>query len=312
MNQKHISVLTNEAINILNIQKNGVYLDLTLGNGGHSSEILKIIKNGQGKLFAFDVDDQAIKASEKILSKISKNYEIIHSNYNDFESELLKRKITKVDGILMDLGVSQIQLNGSRGFSYNIDSKLDMRMDQNNDNLKTAEFIVNNYSERQLREIFIKNADEEDAYKIAKNIVKIRSKKHINTTFELVNIIKKSKIFRKINKHPAKKVFQAIRIEVNDELNILYNTLPKLLNFLNKNGVLAVISFHSLEDRIVKYFFNNCTRCFGDRNDDQRKTAKKVFEYMLLTKRVITPNIKEIQNNHSAKSAKLRAIKKIF
>lgn len=311
----HISVLKNEVINFLNVKKNGIYLDLTLGYGGHSSEILKIIKNGCGKLFAFDVDKSVLNVCNEKLSKISQNYEIIHSNYKDFDKEMLKRKINKIDGILMDLGVSQMQISdGKRGFSYIIDGELDMRMDQSNNNLITAKFIVNNYSLQQLRKIFIENGEEKYAYKIAKNIINYRKKKKINTTLELVDIIENSKINKNFQKkgHPAKKVFQALRIEVNNELNILKNTLPKLLSFLNKNGVLVVISFHSLEDRIVKNIFNQYSRSFGNRDDDCEKPKKHLIKFKLLTKHVLIPSNEEILLNHSSKSAKLRAIKKIF
>ena len=314
MEKEHIPVLKDEVIKILNIKKNGIYLDLTLGNGGHSSEILKIIKN-HGKLFAFDVDKSVIDNNIKKLDKISHNYEIIHNNYKNFAEEMLKRKITKADGILIDLGISSMQIaNGKRGFSYNINGKLDMRMNQDDNNLLTARYIVNNYTLQQLKNIFIENGEEKDAYKIAKNIIKYRKKKSIDTTFELVDIIKNSKTKKTLLRkgHPAKKVFQALRIEVNDELNILKNTLPKLLSFLNKNGILVVISFHSLEDRIVKNIFNQYTRYIGNRNDDCEKSKEYIIKFKLLTKHVIVPNDKEKENNPCSKSAKLRAIKKIF
>lgn len=300
---KHISVLKEEAIKLLNIKPSGIYLDLTLGRAGHASEILKRLTTG--KLIAFDLDKDAIKESEVILDKISKNYELIHSNYCYFDKYVKE----KVDGILLDLGVSSPQFDDpKRGFSYKVDAPLDMRMNQ--DNKISAKELVNSFSVNELTKILREYGEEKDAYKIASNIIKNRP---INTTFELVNIIKKSKSNRELNKkgHPAKQTFQALRIAVNDELNSLTVTLTKALQALKPDGRLVVITFHSLEDRIVKQAFNKVTKVIGNRNDDYKLPKKEEKEYLLLNKDVILPSEKELVNNPRSKSAKLRAIKKL-
>ena len=306
---KHIPVLEKEAIELLNIKPDGTYLDLTLGRAGHSSSILKRLKNG--RLIAFDLDESAIKESESVLSKISKNYFLVHANFKYFDNTLKQLSINKVDGILMDLGVSSPQFDDPRrGFSYNYDSLLDMRMDLNNK--LTAKKVVNTYSLSELTRIFREYGEEKDAYKIANNIIKARNKKEITTTFELVDIIKKSKTFKELSKigHPAKQVFQALRIEVNDELNSLKETLSKSLGYLNKDGRLVVISFHSLEDRIVKQEFNKVSKLVGDREDSNVIPINKL-EYQLVNKDIITPSSEEIIFNRRAKSAKLRAVRKL-
>lgn len=306
---KHISVLLNESINALNIKGNGIYLDLTLGRGGHASEILKRLTTGH--LYAFDLDEEAIKESEPRLKAISNNFTLIHSNYKYFSDILIKNNIDKVDGILLDLGVSSPQFDDpSRGFSYNYNSILDMRMDKSNG--KTAKDIVNNYSLKDLVNIFREYGEEKDAYKIALNIVKERETKLIETTFELVEIIKKSKSFKELNKkgHPAKQVFQALRIEVNDELNSLKETLDKAIKYLSPNGRLAVISFHSLEDRIVKQAFNNVSKIQGNRNDDY-SIPNNNLSYKLVNKDIIIPSNEELINNPRSKSSKLRVLERI-
>lgn len=302
---KHIPVLLKETIKILNIKPSGIYLDLTLGYGGHSKAILKKL-NKFGKLIAFDIDEDAIKSSSKLLKKFS-NFEIIYSNYKFFDIELKKRNINKVDGILIDLGVSSPQLdNVNRGFSYNKNAQLDMRMNKNNK--LTASFIVNNYSLSELNRIFKEYGEEKKAFRIASEIIKFRKKKKIDTTFELAYIIKKNKKNKK--KHPAKNIFQSLRIEVNDEINNLKEVLSKALYFLKENGVLVVISFHSLEDRIVKKKFNDMTKIIGNRDDTyDLPISKKEFE--LVNKHVITPSEKEKKENYRSRSAKLRAITKI-
>lgn len=300
---KHISVLKDEAIKLLNIKPDGVYLDLTLGRAGHSSEILK--KLTKGKLIAFDLDKDAIKESKVILDKISHNYELIHNNYRYFDQYVK----SKVDGIILDLGVSSPQFDDpSRGFSYKVDAPLDMRMNQ--DSKVSAKELVNSLSLNELTKILREYGEEKDAYKIANNIIKNRP---INTTFELVNVIKKSKSNKDLNKkgHPAKQTFQALRIAVNDELNSLSLTLTKALTYLKPDGRLVVITFHSLEDRIVKQAFNKVTRVIGDRNDDYKLPTKDKIEYTLLNKNVIIPSKQELINNPRSKSAKLRAIKKL-
>lgn len=299
---KHIPVLKDEAIKLLNIKPDGIYLDFTLGRAGHSSEILKHLKTG--KLIAFDLDKDAIKESKVILDKISHNYEIIHSNYCDFD----KYVKDKVDGILIDLGVSSPQFDDpSRGFSYKVDAPLDMRM--NLDSKLAAKELVNSLSLNELTKILREYGEEKDAFKIANNIIKSRP---INTTFDLVNVIKNSKSNKELKKigHPAKQTFQALRIAVNDELNSLAVALPKALNALKKDGRLVVITFHSLEDRIVKQAFNKVSKAVGNRNDDYQLPTKKEIEYVLLNKNVILPSEKELNSNPRSKSAKLRAIRK--
>ena len=300
---KHIPVLKEEVIKLLDIKPDGIYLDFTLGRAGHSSEILKRLKTG--KLIAFDLDKDALKESKVVLDKISKNYELIHSNYSNFDQYVKE----KVDGILIDLGVSSPQFDDpKRGFSYKVDSELDMRMDT--DNKITAKKLVNSLSVNELTKILREYGEEKDAFKIANNIVKSRP---INTTFELANVIKKSKSNKELNKkgHPAKQTFQALRIAVNDELNSLSKTLTKSLNALKPNGRLVVITFHSLEDRIVKQAFNQVTKVIGNRIDDYKLPSKEKIQYTLLNKNVIIPSTQELKDNPRSKSAKLRAIKRL-
>ena len=248
----HISVLLEESIKYLNLKNDSIVVDMTLGYGGHSSEILKRIKRGY--LFAFDQDTDAIKASELKLSKISDNYEIINSNFVNLKRELADRGIEKVNSILFDLGVSSPQLDTrDRGFSFHNDAKLDMRMDQNNK--LSAHVVVNNYSYEQLVDIFYKYGEEKYASSIAKKIIKVRSEKEIYSTNELVEIIKSSVPEKyKRDKHPARKVFQAIRIEVNNELEVFEKALIDSLDLLEVGGRICVITFHSLEDKICKKF----------------------------------------------------------
>lgn len=306
--EKHIPVLLNETIDLLQIKKDGVYLDLTLGRGGHSSEILKKL-NGTGLLIGVDQDITAIEESEPRLSKINSNFKLIKSNFKDLDKVLEQLNIQSVDGILMDLGVSSPQFDdGKRGFSYNFDAKLDMRMDQSQD--LNAEKIVNNYSLQDLTRIFKEYGEDKYSYQIAKEIVKEREKKPIESTFELVDIIKKSKPERELKKvgHPAKQVFQALRIEVNHELDFLKEALDKALKVLNHKGRLVVITFHSLEDRIVKNCFKRVAVIEGDRFD--LPLMKKAPDYTLINKKVIVANEKEINENRRSKSAKCRAIER--
>lgn len=307
---EHVSVLLNEAIEGLDIKEDGIYIDATLGRGGHSSEILKRLTSG--KLYCFDQDQEAIDYSSNRLKEISDNFEIIYSNFKNIKDELNKRGIKEVNGILFDLGVSSPQFDEDyRGFSYRFDSELDMRMDQNNP--LTAKKIVNTYSLNDLVRIFKEYGEEKYSYSIAKTIVKEREKKEISTTFELVDIIKKSIPTRELykDKHPAKQVFQALRIETNNELEVLKIALNDSLSLLKPGGRIVVITFHSLEDRIVKTIFKEKTFIKGDRRNDyiDPKNLKQV-DYELVNKKVITPSSNEIEVNHRSKSAKLRIIKK--
>lgn len=295
----HIPVLFNEVINSLNIKEDGIYVDLTLGRAGHSKEILKNIKNG--KLIAFDKDEIAIEESRSRLSEVSNNFILIHSDFKNLKNELTKIGINKVDGIIADLGVSSPQLNNQdRGFSYSKDCYLDMRMDQSQ-SLKAWD-IVNDWTEEQLITIFVNYADVKMPKRIANAIIKNRP---INTTFQLVDIIKSclpAKIVRQ--KNPAKTVFQAIRIAVNNELESLDVVLRDSIEILKEDGTLAIITFHSIEDRIVKKFFGDLIKS----KLDFKIPIQEEKKYIVKT---IYPTADEIEHNKRSRSAKLRILKKI-
>lgn len=302
----HYSVMLSEAIEGLNIKENGTYVDCTLGYAGHSSEILKRLK--RGFLFAFDQDMEAIKYSEKKLSEISLNFKIIHSNFENMKEKLNEEGIEKVDGILFDLGLSSPQIDdASRGFSFMNDARLDMRMDK--DSKKDAYMVVNNYSKEQLAEIFFKYGEEKLSNVIAKKIVDSRP---INTTTELVEVIKSAVGANYFFKsHPEREIFQAIRIEVNDELKVLEKVLPDAIEMLNKGGRISVITFHSLEDRIVKQIFKNNSEVdpiFKGMPDIPDMYKPKI---KLVNKKPILPSEEELKNNTRSKSAKLRIIERI-
>lgn len=303
----HKSVLLNESINGLNIKEDGIYVDCTLGYAGHSSEILKRLKKGY--LYAFDQDDEAILASKVKLNSIASNYEIIKSNFVNLKEELNKRGITKVDGILFDLGVSSPQLdNAYRGFSYHEDAKLDMRMDK--DNPLSAYQVVNDYSESDLITIFYRYGEERYSKSIARKIVDYRKNKKIETTLELVEIIK-SAVPEKYKRetHPAKRCFQAIRIEVNKELEVFEIALKDAIEILNTNGRICVITFHSLEDKICKEIFK--------KNSEVNKVFKGLpnipKEYMPRLKIIgkYTPTKEELDNNNRSRSSTLRIAEKL-
>lgn len=303
----HESVMLEEAIKYLNLKYDSTVIDMTLGYAGHSSEILKRIK--RGFLFAFDQDDDAIAASKLKLSQIGNNFEIIKSNFVHVKKELKKRNVQKVDAILFDLGVSSPQLDTSdRGFSFHHDAKLDMRMDRSN--TLSAYEVVNNYSYEELVNIFFKYGEEEYARSIAKNIVEARKEKEIYSTGELVEIIKRSVPEKyKRDKHPARKVFQAIRIEVNKELEVFENALKDALELLNVGGRICVITFHSLEDRICKNIFKE----YSTVEPSLAKLPVIPEEYQPKYKviGVVNPTEEEIARNHRARSAKLRIIERI-
>lgn len=307
---EHIPVLLNEVIENLNIKSDGIYVDLTLGRAGHSSEILKRLTTG--KLIGFDQDAEAIEASTERLSKISSNFEIIKSNFENVKEELNKRGITKVDGIMADLGVSSPQFDdGERGFSYRFDARLDMRMDQ--EQSLTAFDIVNTYDLKHLTQVFRDYGEEKFAYEIARRIVKERELKPIETTFELVDIIKKSLPMKELAKkgHPAKQVFQALRIEVNRELDVLQTMLKDALTLLNKEGRLAVITFQSLEDRIVKDIFKEVSTPPSTPRGVPCLPGDIKVDYELVNRKVIIASEEELKFNPRSESAKLRVIKKI-
>lgn len=305
----HISVLLKESVDSLNLQEDSVVVDATLGYAGHSSEILKRIT--RGCLFAFDQDRDAIAYSKQKLQEIGTNFEIIKSNFSAMKEELNKRGIYEVNAILFDLGVSSVQLDQKdRGFSYHQDAKLDMRMDQ--EATFCAYNVVNNYTEEQLSTIFYKYAETKYARSIAHNIVKSRENKNIETTLELAEIIKNSvpeSVRRK--KHPAKVIFQAIRIEVNHELDVLEQSLKDALSLLSEGGRVAVITFHSLEDRIVKRVFkeysevDKMVRGLPDIPPEYKKDYRLVFH------KAICPSQDELERNHRSHSAKLRVIERI-
>jgi 16S rRNA (cytosine1402-N4)-methyltransferase len=304
---EHIPVLLNEVITGLNIKSSGTYVDLTVGRGGHSSEILARLK--EGHLICVDQDEEAIEASTERLSKIGSNFTVIRANFSALDSILESQDIKQVDGILMDLGVSSPQFDkGERGFSYNSDARLDMRMDQRQS--LTAYTIVNTYSLEDLTKIFQTYGEEKYSYSIAKNIIKSREIAPIETTFQLVEIIKRSKPMKELKKvgHPAKQVFQALRIAVNDELNVLTKTLYQALAHLKEGGRLAVITFHSGEDRIVKNIFKEAAVEIGNRLDIPLTTKAKEFD--LINHKPITASEDELKINHRSASAKLRIIAK--
>ena len=305
----HISVLLKESIEGLNLKDNGIYLDCTLGYAGHSSEILKRIKNGY--LFAIDQDEDAINSSRERLSKIGDNFTIIKCNFKDLKRELNERNVNFVDGILFDLGVSSVQLDEvERGFSYHNDARLDMRMDKSA--TLTAEDVVNTYSEAKLTKIFYKFGEEKYSKSIARNIVNARKNKRIETTLELADIISRSVPFKaKKDHHPARQVFQAIRIEVNHELDILEDALKDALSILNVGGRLCVITFHSLEDRIVKNVFKEYTNIDPKVKGLPDIPLEYLPDFKLVNKSVIIPSDEEIKNNNRSRSSKLRIIERI-
>ncbi len=305
----HYTVMKEESILGLNLHEDGVYVDCTLGYAGDSGEILKRVK--KGFLFAFDQDDEAIAWSYNLLKTIGENFLIIKSNFLYMKEELQKRNIQGVDGILFDLGVSSPQLdNDYRGFSYHKDAYLDMRMDKNNP--ISAMDVINTYDEAHLRDIIFRFGEEKYAKSIARNIVKERQNKKIETTFELVDIIKKSMPYKEtLKSHPARKTFQAIRIEVNHELDILEESLRKALSMLNIGGRLVVITFHSLEDKIVKNVFREVTSTPKFVRGLPNISAEYLPDYAVINKKVITPTSKELQENNRSRSAKLRIIERI-
>lgn len=297
----HISVLLNESIESLNIKGNGKYIDATLGYAGHSSEILRRLEK-EGFLFAFDQDEEAVKFSTEKLNKINSNFKIFHTNFKNMKEYIDE----KVDGILFDLGVSSPQLDETeRGFSYHNDAPLDMRMDKRQK--LTAYDVVNNYNLEKLIKIFYEYGEEKYSRNIAREIIKNRP---INTTIELAEIIKSSVPEKYRNSaHPARKVFQAIRIEVNQELEILEQALLDAFTLLNSGGRISVITFHSLEDRIVKNVFKKLTE--EDEVSKKLPTTKTNQKAKLITKKPIIPSEEELEKNRRSRSAKLRVIEKI-
>ncbi len=307
MEYQHYSVLLHEAVNQLNIKPDGIYVDCTLGGGGHSSLILSKLKNGH--LYSFDQDDYAITRAKERLDKIGSNYTIIKSNFKNIKEELNKLGIEKIDGVIYDLGVSSFQLDiPERGFSYRYDAPLDMRMDQTKE--LTAKKIINEYSFNDLCNIFFRYGEDPFSKQIARKIEEERKTKEINTTFELVEIIKRSLPAKVLNKkgHPAKQIFQALRIAVNDELRVFEDSINDALNMMNKNGRAVVITFHSLEDRICKTIFKE--RSTLNIPEGLPIVIKEKAPFDLITKKPILPSEEELNENQRSHSAKMRVIEK--
>ncbi|MEG1565226.1 MAG: 16S rRNA (cytosine(1402)-N(4))-methyltransferase RsmH [Bacilli bacterium] len=309
MAELHIPVLLNEVINGLNIKKNGTYLDLTLGRGGHSRKILENLGD-KGQLISLDQDQEAIDYVKNTLGLEYPNLTIVKSNFKDVDNVLKNLNILDVDGVMLDLGVSSPQFDeGERGFSYKADAPLDMRMDKSS--ALTAEEIVNTYSISDLTRVIRDYGEDKFAYQITKNIIKHRDVAPIKTTGELVEIIKESKPDKELRKkgHPAKQTFQALRIEVNNELNVLSIVLNKLSKLIKKAGRICVITFQPLEDKIVKEKFKELCVVEGDRMNFN--INDKVATFKQVSKKPITPNEEEIATNNRSRTAKLRIIEKI-
>ena len=319
-NFKHIPVLFNEVIENLNINENGKYIDGTIGGAGHSIEIFNKLTNGT--LIGIDKDKEALEVSKQRLEKVleknikenddeykDKNFILVHDDYKNIKNIVLNLDIDSIDGILLDLGISSYQIDmDERGFSYKNDGPLDMRMDQTKE--KTAEFIVNTYEEKELADIIYKYGEERYSRQIASEIINVRKEKRIETTFELVNIIEKVVPYNKKDGNRSKRTFQALRIETNDELKDLEETIEDAISVLKDGGRLLIITFHSLEDRIVKQKFieleGRCT-C-------PKEIPICVCNYTSHGKRVnrkaIIPSDEEIEKNIRSRSAKLRIFEK--
>lgn len=306
---KHFSVLKKEAIELLNINSDGIYVDATLGYAGHSKEILGKLK--RGFLFALDQDLEALEHSKKELESIGQNFKLIHSNFVNLKAKLAEENITKVDGIIFDLGLSSPQIDDdSRGFTFMRDTVLDMRMDQTQK--LDAKHVVNNYEMQSLIDIFFRYGEERFSKVIAKNICEKRKQQKITRTSELLAIIKESVPGKYFNQnHPERRIFQAIRIEVNKELETLEKVLPDAISLLNKGGRIVVITFHSLEDRIVKQTFNKYSEI-----DPLVKGLLEIPEQYkpiikLINKKPIIASEDELNENSRSKSAKLRVIERL-
>lgn len=311
MDFKHESVLLNETIEALNIKENGIYVDCTVGGAGHSIEILKRM-GPNGRLVAIDQDEDALIAATERLKEYKDQVYFIKCNYVYLGKILDSLSIDKVDGVLMDIGVSSYQLDeGERGFSYHKDSELDMRMDKEQD--LTARYIVNNYTQEELESIFWNYGEEKWGMRIAEFILKEREEKEIVTTFDLVEIIKKAipKKVRMEGKHPAKKVFQALRIEVNKELDVLETGINSAVERLKEGGRLAVITFHSLEDRIVKNIFKELAKGCTCPPEFPVCVCNKVEKIKVINRKPIVPSEEELEKNNRSRSAKLRVCEKL-
>ena len=303
----HITVLKEEAVDALNIKDDGIYVDATLGGGGHSSLILSKLKKGH--LYSFDQDDYAISRAKEKLDTVGNNYTIIKSNFVNLKERLNELGVYHIDGILYDLGVSSFQFDmEERGFSYRLDGPLDMRMNQNQE--LSAKTIVNEWPVSKLIEIFYRYGEEKFAKQIAFQIDKVRHEKEISTTFELVDIIK-SALPQKVLKqkgHPAKQVFQALRVAVNDELTVFEKSLLDALDMLNSDGRAVVITFQSLEDRICKSIFKEKSTL--DIPEGLPVIIKEEAPFELISRKPILPSEEELNNNNRSHSAKMRILRK--
>lgn len=311
MEFKHKSVLLYETVDELNIKPDGIYVDGTLGGGGHSYEIAKILSGG-GRLIGIDQDEDAIKAAGKRLEPYMDRVTIVRNNYCNMDKVLDELGIDKVDGIMLDLGVSSYQLDAAdRGFTYNVDTALDMRMDQRQE--ITAKDIVNEYSEFDLYRIIRDYGEDRFAKNIAKHIVAARQEKPIETTFELNDIIKAAipmKV-RATGGHPSKRTYQAIRIELNKELEVLENSIDMMIDRLKPEGRLCIITFHSLEDRIVKTRFRNNENPCTCPPSFPACVCGKVPKGRVITRKPVVPTDEEINENSRSKSSKLRVFERV-
>ena len=302
---KHYSVLLNEAVEGLDIKEDGIYVDCTLGGAGHSLEILKRLKNG--KLYAFDQDNVALENAKEKLAEYSDKVVFIKSNFVNLKEKLAEHSVHEVDGVLYDLGVSSPQLDTpERGFSYNYDTRLDMRMDT--DAKISAYEVVNEYSYHDLVKIFYRYGEENFSKQIARNIEKKREQKPIETTFELVEIIKESipAAKRRTGGHPAKRVFQAIRIAVNNELSVFEDSLEQAIDIVSVGGRISVITFHSLEDRICKQIFNSYSKSKDIPKNLPIMPEESLSKLKVITRKPIYPSDIELEENNRSRSAKLR------
>ena len=310
MNFKHQSVLLDETIENLNIQPEGIYVDGTLGGGGHAFDVCSRL-NEKGRFIGIDQDAAAIEAAGKRLSPFEDKVTIVRSNYSDMKQVLTDLGISRVNGIVLDLGVSSYQLDTvERGFTYRENAPLDMRMDQRQE--KTARDIVNGYSEMELYGIIRDYGEDKFAKNIAKHIVRAREEKPIETTDELTEVIKAAipMKFRVVGGHPAKRTFQAIRIELNHELDVLKNHLNEMVELLDTNGRICIITFHSLEDRIVKNIFRKCENpCECPPSFPTCVCGKKSLG-KVITRKPILPSEEELEVNPRSKSAKLRVFER--
>ena len=308
---KHVSVLLHETVDLLEVKPDGIYVDGTLGRGGHAGYLISKLQSGH--LYAFDKDEQALRESRENLKDHLDHITMIHGDFRSMKQQLLQYGIEKVDGIMMDLGVSSPQFDDpSRGFSYRFDARLDMRMDQSQK--KDAWQIVNTYEKNDLIRILKEYGEERYASSIASAIVKRRAAAPINTTFELVDVIRSALPDKELRKkgHPAKQTFQALRIEVNDELEALRKGLEDALDLLKEGGRCAVITFHSLEDRIVKNTFKDYSSApFVEPKLPVKAEQMEQASFQLINKKPITAAEDEQDENHRAHSARLRGIMRI-